>query len=397
MPDSLKKGWTRVAFGDVVERVDESGMPTSDESRTYIGLEHLDTDSFTVNRWGSVVDLVVPKTRIKKGDVLFARRNTHLKRCAIAPFDTYFSPDGYAFRSKSPALLQDLLLYIVASDNFMNFAIEHSAGTHSKRVKWEDIVRYEFELPTLEEQRRIAEVLGSTSELSDYLANCANAVAEILSAMTFAFFSRMHNDNNVEKRPLSDLLAEDICNGIFRKREQFGSGMRMINVTDCYLDFEVSIDRLERVPVNRKEYDSFSARAGDVIFNRSSLVLSGIGHACMVPDTEEEMVFECHLMRVRSNVNEINSRYLTHYALSPYGRKYLLTRAQTTTMTTINQDDLRNMPIPCPPIDMQKQLAKRFDQVLSLKRLLLSKRYLVTDLTRFFTRKLLVSVDSELT
>lgn len=160
MAEKLKKGWTRVAFGDVVRRVEETGVPTGEESRTYIGLEHLDAGSFTVTRWGSEVALVVPKTRIKKGDVLFARRNTHLKRCAVAPFDTYFSPDGYAFRSKSPALMQELLLYIVASDGFMSFAIEHSAGTHSKRVKWTDLAQYEFALPPLEEQRRIAEAPG---------------------------------------------------------------------------------------------------------------------------------------------------------------------------------------------------------------------------------------------
>src|SRR5689334_11161743 len=113
--ETLTSGWTRVAFGDVVERVSEAGVPNSEESRTYIGLEHLDADSFAVTRWGSDIPLVVPKTRIKKGDVLFARRNTHLRRCAIAPFNTYFSPDGYAFRSKSPHLVQDLLPYIVSS------------------------------------------------------------------------------------------------------------------------------------------------------------------------------------------------------------------------------------------------------------------------------------------
>ena len=374
MTEKLKKGWACVAFGDVVQRVTETRVPTSDESRTYIGLEHLNSDSFTVTRWGSDVDLAVPKTRIKKGDVLFARRNTYLRRCAVAPFDTYFSPDGYAFRSKSPDLLHDLLLYIVASDGFMSYAIEHSAGTHSKRVKWSDLAKYEFALPPLEEQRRIAEELSTTTELSARLADCADAVGQIYNALALSIFSRLHAHHAVAKRPLGDLLIEDICNGIFKKREQFGSGMRLINVTDCYIDFEVPIEALERVSVDESEYESFSARPGDVIFNRSSLVLSGIGHACLVPETKERLVFECHLMRVRPNPNQINSRYLTCYALSPHGRRHLLARAQTTTMTTINQGDLREMTIPCPSINTQKEISEQLDQVHSIKRSIAARR-----------------------
>ena len=61
MTEKLKKGWACVAFGDVVQRVTETRVPTSDESRTYIGLEHLNSDSFTVTRWGSDVDLAAPK------------------------------------------------------------------------------------------------------------------------------------------------------------------------------------------------------------------------------------------------------------------------------------------------------------------------------------------------
>jgi type I restriction enzyme, S subunit len=194
MERANKNGWTQVFFGDVVERVHETGVPTSDESRIYIGLEHLDSESLTVTKWGSDVALIVPKTRVKKGDVLFARRNTHLRRCAASPFDTYFSPDGYAFRSKSEALLQDLLLYVVASDDFMTFAIEHSAGTHSKRVKWGDLMRYEFALPPLEEQRRIAGALGAMEEARARLTHVEGTIQGLRISHLNDFFEPRFRD-----------------------------------------------------------------------------------------------------------------------------------------------------------------------------------------------------------
>lgn len=398
MPEKLKNGWTRVAFGDVVQlcRI-RSSNPAEDGYDRYVGLEHIDPGDLKIRRWGNVEDGTTFTSVFRTGQVLFGKRRAYQKKVAIADFDGVCSGDIYVFEPKNEKLLPELLPFICQTDMFFEHAVGTSAGSLSPRTNWESLASYEFDLPPLEEQRKIAKVLSRIEELCNHLANCVYAASETLNAMTFDIFSRMHKDNSIEKIPLCNQLAEDICNGIFRKQEQFGSGMRMINVTDCYSDFEVPIDNLERVPVNTKEYNSFSACPGDVIFNRSSLVLSGIGHACIVPNTEENLVFECHLMRVRLNVNKMSSRYLTHYALSPHGRRYLLSRAQTTTMTTINQGDLQNMPVPCPHIDTQKQIAAQFDQILSLKRLLHSRRHHVSELARSFASNLLIPLDGELT
>ena len=123
------------------------------------------------------------------------------------------------------------------------------------------------------------------------------------------------------------------------------------------------VSRLERVRVADSEYAFFSAEPGDVIFNRSSLVLSGIGHACLVPKSEERLVFECHLMRVRPNRELLSGAYLARFALSPIGRRYMLARAQTTTMTTIGQDVLRDMCVPCPDIGSQDAIAAKLDAI----------------------------------
>lgn len=157
--DLDRSRWEPVHFGEVVTLVKGSSIPTPEESRRYIGLEHMPIDgTVTITRYGSETDLVVPKTLVRKGDVLFARRNTHLRRVAVAPHDGHYSPDGYAFRG-SDRLLHDFLPWLVASSGFMNYAIANSAGTHSKRVRWEQLGRFEFRLPPLDEQKRIADLL----------------------------------------------------------------------------------------------------------------------------------------------------------------------------------------------------------------------------------------------
>ena len=399
MPEvaTTKAGWTAVAFGDVVRQVKDKVDPKEAGLGRYIAGQHMDTDDLRIRRWGVIgVDYLGPAfhMRFKPGHVLYGSRRTYLRKVALADFEGITANTTYVLESRDPdVLLPELLPFIMQSESFNAHSKRESKGSVNPYVNFSDLAWYEFSLPPLEEQRRIAGVLQAASNLGNHLFSCIDAVDRMISALSFSTFSCLHNDERVPKRSLGELLSVDISNGIFRKRKQFGSGTCLINVTDVYIDFEVPTSDLERVPADQGEYESFSARPGDVIFNRSSLVLNGIGHACLVPDTEEKLVFECHLMRARPNPNEIDSRFLAHYALSPHGRQHLLSRAQTTTMTTIGQGDIREMVIPCPDLTTQRQIASHLDQLYSAKRELTDRQRHLFDFARMNAETALAASD----
>ncbi len=276
-------------------------------------------------------------------------------------------------RAKPGVVLPEFLPFLMMSDRFMNRAVEISVGSLSPTINWKTLKLEEFALPPLDQQRRIAEILWAMDEVETRL----NKVSEDKCA-AHKTFQNNSIDAYLEKGKtggipicrMSDILDEPICNGIFKKREDFGRGTLLINVTDIYGSFRLNPAEVDRVDANQKEIMSFSALPGDVIFNRSSLVLAGIGRACLVPDWSEPMVFECHLMRARPNLNRVDNRYLCRYALSEPGRTYLMSRAQTTTMTTINQADLGNMPVPLPPLEEQSDFADKLDNFDQIHRVI---------------------------
>ena len=63
-------------FGDLVYNITEKASPIPGDEELYIGLEHLDSGSLKVSRWGSKVVLTGDKLKMQKGDILFGRRNT---------------------------------------------------------------------------------------------------------------------------------------------------------------------------------------------------------------------------------------------------------------------------------------------------------------------------------
>ena len=88
-------------FGDLVYNITEKRSPVAGDEELYIGLEHLDSGSLRVTRWGSKVALKGDKLVMRKGDILFGRRNTYLRRVSIAPHDGLFSAHGMILRAKT--------------------------------------------------------------------------------------------------------------------------------------------------------------------------------------------------------------------------------------------------------------------------------------------------------
>lgn len=160
-----KSSWKPVKFGDVVTEPKESTRDiVGDGFEHIVGLEHIETENIHLKRWMEVGGETTFSKVFRKGDVLFGRRRAYLKKAALANFDGVCSGDITVFRTK-PNLLPDLLPFIVNNERFFDYAIKHSAGGLSPRVKFKDLANFEFLLPPKEEQKKLAELLWTMDDV----------------------------------------------------------------------------------------------------------------------------------------------------------------------------------------------------------------------------------------
>jgi type I restriction enzyme, S subunit len=154
-----KSSWIPVKFGDVVKEPKESIKdPVAAGVEHVVGLEHIDPGSVHLKRSAGIEESTTFTKKFSIGDVLFGRRRAYLKKAAQASFDGICSGDITVFRAKAD-LMPELLPFIVQNDNFFDYAIEHSAGGLSPRVKFKDLANYEFLLPPKEQHAELAELL----------------------------------------------------------------------------------------------------------------------------------------------------------------------------------------------------------------------------------------------
>lgn len=163
---TLKPGWRRVKFGDVVRLSKaRSQDPLADGIERYVGLEHLEPGDLRIRSWGSVADGVTFTSVFQPGQVLFGKRRAYQRKVAVADFSGVCSGDIYVLETKdAQVLLPELLPFICQTDAFFDHAVGTSAGSLSPRTNWESLASFEFVLPSLDIQSQIASAITSALE-----------------------------------------------------------------------------------------------------------------------------------------------------------------------------------------------------------------------------------------
>ena len=196
---------TRVCLGDVANERKEN-CKTDEYNDHIVGLEHLIPQEVTLTQWAENIENTFTKV-FHKGDVLFGRRRAYLKKAAVAPFDGICSGDITVIEAKPNKIVPELLPFIIQNDNLFDYAVEKSAGSLSPRVKWSHLQNYEFELPDLNKQRELAELLWAAEETKQaYKKMIKISDNLILSVYTDMFGDILNNRKNIKTNKLKDIL-----------------------------------------------------------------------------------------------------------------------------------------------------------------------------------------------
>jgi type I restriction enzyme S subunit len=149
------------AYSDT--RVDASEL----NETTFVGVDNL-----LPNAAGKADANYTPNTtRItayEVGDVLLGNIRPYLKKIWLADNNGGCSGDVLAIRIPSkfqPFVLPEFLYYLLSSDSFFAFDMQHAKGAKMPRGSKEAILKYKVPIPPLEIQREIMKVLDTFTKL----------------------------------------------------------------------------------------------------------------------------------------------------------------------------------------------------------------------------------------
>jgi len=355
--------WRIVRFGDAVHNVREIERdPLAAGTERYVGLEHIEPENLHVKSWGLVAEGTTFTQRFRSGQVLFGKRRAYQHKVAVAEFDGVCSGDILVFESKDNRLLPELLPFIVQSEGFFANALRTSSGSLSPRTRWRDLAAYEFPLPPLDEQRRIADILWAAEE--------AMQIQENLIARLWGF-RQVLLDHLLPGPSATDSPAfmslRDICemqNGrAFPSQDYQEQGIRLLRPgnlgSDGYFDWRKDVIR--SLPTKYLEIASdYVVEPGDVVINLTAQSLEDgfMGRVCIAREGDRSLLnqriglFKCADMLL--------PEYLFRYLQTTRFRRLVEARCEGSKIKHLYWQHLEDFELLCPAVEEQEEVVEQF-------------------------------------
>lgn len=346
-------------FSDIAINITDKRMPVPEDRFLYIAPNNLETETLTVPEFGYKVDLNGTKLIMHKGDMLFGRREPQLKHAAIAPHDGLFSAHGMIFHPRENVISKEFFPFFISSDYFFDEAIRISVGSLSPTVNWKDLKDVEFTIPSLEDQERYAEILWAIVNSKKAYKKVIAATDELVKSQFIELFGNPEDNNcGWNMGTIRDIVSE-VRYGSSRQASPDGKYpyIRMNNIT---YSGELDLTDIKRINIPDNELAKCTVRKGDVLFNRTNSK-ELVGKTCLY-DRDETMVLAGFVIRVRMN-EKAYPEFLVQYMNMPYIKELLFGMCKAACgQANINAQELQNIPIYIPPIDLQKRFIQLKEQ-----------------------------------
>lgn len=343
---------SKVLLGDVAVEHKETCKGSKD-GYPIVGLEHLIPEEITLTAWDEGSENTFSKM-FRKGNVLFGRRRAYLKKAAVAPFDGICSGDITVIEAKPDRILPELLPFIIQNDDLFDFAVGKSAGSLSPRVKWEHLKNYEFELPDMEKQKELAELLWAMDNTKKSYQKLIAATDELVKSQFMELFGDpVTNTQGREVRPFKDFML-DIRYGTsqpptFNELGEFkfirATNIKAGRITENGM-LRISADEAAKIEKCR-------LNGNEIIIVRSG---ANTGDTCVVTDEYRDQYAGYDII-VTLNLEIANPVFFNELMNTHYMQAIIKPLTVRAAQPHINSEQVQNLPMLVVPLQEQEQFA----------------------------------------
>ena len=212
---------------------------------------------------------------------------------------------------------------------------------------------YLIPLPSLEKQDEISETLNKVDELISQRKRQMQKLDDLIKSRFVEMFGTYPaNEKGWSTGTIRDLVTE-VRYGSSRKAAEGDSGkypyLRMNNIT---YGGELDLSDTKTIDIPEEELDKCTVHRGDLLFNRTNSK-ELVGKTC-VYNRDDMMVLAGFVVRVRLNEKAL-PEFVSAFMNTSFSKQMLLGMCKAAIgQANINAQELQNIGIYIPPIELQK-------------------------------------------
>ncbi|QLG28159.1 restriction endonuclease subunit S [Halorarum halophilum] len=227
-----------------------------------------------------------------------------------------------------------------------------------------DLQEISIPIPPISEQKRIVQKLdylfSLVKESSDEIER-ANTICEQLESTIFLSGVKSSNATKVN----SGDVIEDSQYGISEAMNEDGQGYPILRMGNYDEKGSMDYSDLKHIELTDSEFEKYSLREGDVLFNRTNSK-ELVGKTAIYDGGLENAVFASYLIRIYLDKERILPEFYVRYMNSTLGRSEINEKSkQAVSQANINTGEINSMSILLPSIEKQQKIISKIHSLES--------------------------------
>jgi len=306
---------------------------------------------------------------LNAGDVLVSTVRPNLNAVAMVPteLDGTVGSTGFAvLRANPKLLLPRYLFHWVRTPMFVADMVRKATGASYPAVSNRIVLDSEIPVPSLDEQRRIAEILDKADAIRCQRKETIALTDELVRSTFLEMFGDpVANPQRWPLRPVTKLCASRQY-GTADKANTESIGQPVLRMGNLTYNGDVELSNLKWVELSTHELNKLDLRDGDVLFNRvNSHELVG---KTAVWHHGPGFTFAGYLIRLRMRPELAIGDYVATAMNMPSIKAKLAQLAKPSiNMANISGSDLDRLSITVPPLALQSRFSDIRRSILALR------------------------------
>ncbi|MGB6082594.1 restriction endonuclease subunit S [Moheibacter sp.] len=370
----MKEGWEIIDLGSVchVQRgLTYSGKDTVDISDQVVlratnidlGTGKLIFDELKYLR----EDLEIkPVYALKKDSLLIcfsSGSKSHLGKIALVDDDypNFFFGGFIGQINPSEKIDSKYLFYCLSSETYKDYISNLTDGVNINNLKATDLKSFQIPLPPLPEQQRIVSILD---EAFAAIAKAkANAEQNLKNAKELfeSYLQGVFENGNWETKTIQEITK--VVNGYAFASKDFKptNTVKSVKITNVGVkEFVEEADNY--LPEKFKEtLKDFQVKEGNIVIALTRTIISAGLKVAVVPASYDGALVNQRVAALVPNEKLVNQNFLYFYLTTSGVAKYVLEHVNTLMQPNLSINDLKNMPVPCPPLKDQQTIVRQLD------------------------------------
>ena len=341
------------------------------EPFTYVDVAAIDNEAKAIVGARVLLGVEAPsraRRLIRKDDVLVSTIRPNLNAVAVVPpsLDGQIASTGFCVLRAKKCVLPEFLYFYVRSKPFVEGLCKLVAGAMYPAVTEAQVLEQTLSLPSMQEQRRIVDLLARAEGIVRLRREAQQKAAELIPAIFIDMFGDpATNSKGWPIRLLGDLLEMPLRNGISPARSGRHSAnvLTLSAITRGQFDDSAVKSALFASPVA----ESDEVRTSDFLICRGNGNKSMVGAGCFPNRDMRGVAFPDTAIAVRPNRSLLAPHFLAGLWRTAFVRHQIDAVAKTTNGTfKINQTGVAGIRLVVPPMSEQLRFGSSVQAIESL-------------------------------